>query len=114
MIFLRWIPFGRVFELSAEQVAARHHELQIVDVRTKSEFQSGHIFGAQNLPITQFSEVAVRELNLQSDKPVVAVCLSAHRSIPAVRQLRKLGFEAYQLAGGMQSWRQQNRPLEQP
>jgi rhodanese-related sulfurtransferase len=36
---------------------------------------------------------------------VVAICLTAHRSIPAVRLLRARGFEAAQLAGGMLAWR---------
>jgi rhodanese-related sulfurtransferase len=41
---------------------------------------------------------------------VVAVCLTAHRSVPAVRLLRERGFEAVQLSGGMMAWRAARLP----
>jgi rhodanese-related sulfurtransferase len=41
---------------------------------------------------------------------VVAICLTAHRSIPAVRLLRENGFEARQLQGGMLAWRAAQLP----
>ena len=104
MSFLRWLPFGKVPELTAERLDTQKSSIQIVDVRTAKEFEADHIAGAVNLPITHFSRHAVAELELDHDKPVVAICLSAHRSIPAVRQLRGMGFEAYQLAGGMKAW----------
>ena len=45
------------------------------------------------------------QLGLERGRPVVAICLTAHRSIPAVRLLRRAGFDAAQLAGGMLAWR---------
>ena len=50
-------------------------------------------------------------LNFDKEKPVVAICLSAHRSIPAVRLLRRSGFQnVTQLAGGMIAWRRHSLP----
>ena len=44
-------------------------------------------------------------------RPVVAVCLRAHRSVPAVRLLTAHGWsDARQLAGGMTAWRRENLP----
>lgn len=52
-------------------------------------------------------------LVLQQDRPIVAICLSAHRSVPAVRQLQDLGYrEVFQLAGGMKQWWHQRLPCE--
>ena len=52
-----WWPFGKVPELSASQLDALRRQRdalpQLVDVRTPSEWQSGHIAGAVNAPITE-------------------------------------------------------------
>lgn len=104
MKILRWLPFGKVPEVTSTQLNTRKNNFQMIDVRTTAEFQTDHIDGAVNLPITQFSRQALQRLELDPEKPVVAICLSAHRSIPAVRHLRDLGFDAYQLAGGMKAW----------
>ena len=50
-------------------------------------------------------DVSLQDLTPFLVRPVVAICLSAHRSIPAARLLRAHGFpDAAQLAGGMLAW----------
>jgi rhodanese-related sulfurtransferase len=106
MRFGDWRPFGRVPEISAEELQRemKTGAVQIVDVRTAPEFRLSHIPGARHLPITAFSGSRLASLELDPTKPVVAICLTAHRSIPAVRRLRELGYEARQLRGGMRAW----------
>jgi rhodanese-related sulfurtransferase len=45
---------------------------------------------------------------------VVAICLSAHRSPPAVRLLSRAGYDARQLEGGMLAWRAAGLPVVHP
>jgi rhodanese-related sulfurtransferase len=107
-----WFPFGAVPELPAAELAeAVRGEAapQLVDVRSALEFASGHIAGAVSVPITSFAG-RLPGLGLDPRRPVVAICLTAHRSIPAVRLLRRSGFEARQLAGGMLAWRAARLP----
>jgi rhodanese-related sulfurtransferase len=111
---LWWLPFGTVPELPARQLAgdlANVPAPQVLDVRTKGEFVRGHIRGAVCVPITEL-KARLPGLALVRDRPVVAICLTAHRSIPAVRLLRGAGFDARQLAGGMISWRAAGFPEE--
>ena len=110
MKLTNWLPFGKVPEISASELAKELDSWKIVDVRTVSEFENGHIEGAVNLPITAFTDENVLGLQLAKDKRVIAICRSAHRSIPAVRKLKALGFNAYQLKGGMISWRDKGLP----
>jgi rhodanese-related sulfurtransferase len=56
------------------------------------------------VPITSLTEL-LPALDLDPARRVVAICLTAHRSIPAVRLLLRHGFDAAQLAGGMLAWR---------
>jgi rhodanese-related sulfurtransferase len=106
-----WLPFGRVPELDATTLSdqlARDASPRLIDVRTPMEYRRDHIEGAENYPITRWparwSDLE-KQLRADPDRPIVAICLSAHRSIPAVRALRRAGFaRSYQLAGGMRSW----------
>ncbi len=113
--WFKWLPFGSVPEISAQQLQTLvlANKVQLVDVRTREEWRRSRIAGAVNLPIFQFSREQVAALTLQQDRPIVAICLSAHRSVPAVRQLQALGYrEVFQLAGGMKQWWQQELPCE--
>jgi rhodanese-related sulfurtransferase len=109
-----WWPFGRVPEISAPELAAAtgNGTVQILDVRTHAEFRYSRIPGARHLPITHFSSANLDELGLDPGRPVVAICLTAHRSIPAVRHLRELGYDARQLKGGMRAWWKTGGPCE--
>jgi rhodanese-related sulfurtransferase len=85
---------------------------QILDVRTALEWRSGRVPGAIHVPITDFS-ARLASLELDKNRPIVAICLSAHRSIPAVRMLQKNGFgNACQLQGGMRSWWKAKFPVD--
>jgi rhodanese-related sulfurtransferase len=109
-----WLPFGAVPELSAPALRAalaRTPAPQLLDVRTAGEFARGHIAGAVNVPITALRErLAAGAHDLDRQREVIAICLSAHRSPPAVRLLRDRGFDARQLAGGMLAWRAAGLP----
>lgn len=101
-----WLPFGRVPELAPDELwsLVQDRKVQVVDVRSALEYRKSRIEGALHLPITTFAS-EWRTLRLTSRKPIAAICLSAHRSIPAVRVLREAGIEeSYQLAGGMLAW----------
>ncbi len=113
MRWLDWLPFGRVPEIAPAELAARlgtGDAPVVIDVRSTAEVEGGVIPGARHLPV---QELAARldELGLEAGARVVAVCRTAHRSIPAVRLLRERGFEARQLAGGMDAWRRADLPV---
>jgi rhodanese-related sulfurtransferase len=100
-----WLPFGAVREIDADELATRldaGEALQLVDVRTRVEHERAHIPGAVSIPIT---ELAQRSGELDPARATVAICLTAHRSIPAVRLLTARGFrDVTQLRGGMRAW----------
>ena len=108
-----WSPIGPVPEISAEELhdrLAHGVDIQLLDVRTRREFAHGHIAGAVNVPIQSF-RAELSYLDLDGSKPVVTICKTAHRSPAATRVLRAQGFEAVQLAKGMDEWRRQKLPV---
>ena len=103
---LWWLPFGRVPEITAAELKTRldqREAVQLIDVRSAGEYAAGHIAGTVNVPINQLRS-ALPTLALDPQRPVIAICQTAHRSPPAVRVLQQAGFEARQLRGGMISW----------
>ena len=113
--FFWWLPLGRVSEVDAtdlEKELQGDAPPQLLDVRTRREFRTGHIAGAVHVPIGALRS-RVPRLPFDPQRPIVAICLSAHRSIPAVRMLKSAGFkDARQLAGGMLAWRRKGLPTQ--
>ena len=108
-----WWPFGSVPEIPAaelKQLIDSKAGLQLIDVRSAGEFAAGHIKGAINVPVNQLRS-ALPTLKLDPNRPVIAICASAHRSPPAVRVLRHAGFDAKQLQSGMIAWQRAKLPI---
>ena len=91
----------------AERLADRN--VLVIDVRQPAEWRRGHIPGSLNLPLTQ---LASRLHRLPNDKTIVTVCASGHRSALAARTLKRAGYQAENLKGGMRSWTRAGLPLD--
>lgn len=75
----------------------------ILDVRTKEEYQSGHVKGSVNIPLDQLTSNINK---LDKSKPIITCCASGIRSGSAKGVLQNRGFtEVYN--GG--SWQNVNR-----
>lgn len=73
---------------------------QVVDVRTKSEFQGGHIRGSVNIPLQEITSQLSR---IKKDKPVITCCASGMRSASAKSILEQNGFAEVYNGGGWRS-----------
>ncbi len=103
-----WFPFGRVDEISPRELHDKllndGADLQLLDVRSTLEFSESHIANARSAPITALPQ-RLANLGLDPSRPVVAICLSGHRSVPAYRLLKRAGYsQVYSLDGGMLAW----------
>jgi rhodanese-related sulfurtransferase len=74
----------------------------IIDVRTKGEFQSGHLKNSINIPIDKLPQNFAK---IKRDKPVITCCASGARSASAVRMLKSNGFEQVYNGGSWYSLR---------
>ena len=84
----------------------------LVDVCETSEFASGHIVGAKNIPLGELEAklgAAVKNKTL----PLILVCQTGARSGRAVAIAKKLGYaQAQSLGGGLTAWKAANLPVE--
>lgn len=87
-------------------------ETVIVDVREPHEYIKGHIENSTNIPLGKFDE-QLHTLESYKQNPIIVVCQSGTRSVPACKTLTKSGFEnVFNITGGMQSWEDNKLPLK--
>ncbi len=111
-----WLPIGTVPEVDAlelkRNLANAKKRPNLIDVRTVGEWQGGHIAKTLNVPLSILRS-QVKALPFDKNQPVVVICRSATRSIPAVRVLQKAGFDhVTQLKGGMMNWESHRYPVK--
>ncbi len=74
----------------------------IVDVRESSEFRSGHIKRAINVPLNSISKIGTKA---SKDKDIIVYCQSGSRSSVAARQLKSMGYSKVYDLGSINKWR---------
>ena len=84
-------------------------EAQLVDVREPYEWEAGRIAGAVHI---ELEHLAGRADELDREKPVIFQCRVGRRSALATDAFRAVGFDAYNMRGGIQAWAEAGLPLE--
>lgn len=93
--------------------AIQQKNIQVLDVRTATEYQAGHIQSALQANWNNKTEFNTRIQFVDKDKPVYVYCLAGGRSAAAATWLRNNGYkEVYELTGGMNAWRAGEKPVE--
>lgn len=86
--------------------------IQLLDVRTPEEYQSGHLKNAMQADWNNETVFLERVKALDKTKPVYTYCLSGARSNAATDWLNQNGFTAYNLSGGIAAWTSADKPVE--
>ncbi len=74
-------------EMLKDLIAKKGAEL--IDVRTREEYDEGHVKTSKNIPVDEIPEYANQ---FNKEKPYVLVCASGMRSGNAVKFLKSRGF----------------------
>ena len=99
------VPTVRVEDLPADAV--------LLDVREDDEWSGGHIAGAIHIPMNQVPQrLSYDPGPLTPGTPIVVVCKVGGRSAQVTAWLRRQGYDATNLQGGMLAWDAANRPME--
>jgi rhodanese-related sulfurtransferase len=99
-----------VSELSPDRAAdllAGGHA-QLIDVREPYEHEAGRIEDARHIPLDQLAREAE---TIDRDRPVIVHCRVGGRSAMVVQALRAAGYDAHNLAGGLEAWVARGLPI---
>ena len=84
-------------------------DLQLIDVRTPSEYADGHLANAKLVPL---QELESRLGEIEKSKPILLYCRSGHRSGNALKILLGKGYtQAKHLEGGITAWQAAGLPV---
>ena len=111
--YLPWVALGAVliamtlFKRLGQIAPDKARELlkaggKLIDVRSRAEFDAGHIPGALNLPVSELGSRA--DLVGPKETPVVLYCASGTRSAMARTVLKSRGFTQVFNLGAMSRW----------
>ena len=80
----------------------------LLDVREDDEWAAGYAPGACHIPM---GELNARAGEIPQDQVVYVICRSGVRSARVAQALAAAGWEAINVAGGMQDWAAAGRPM---
>lgn len=87
-------------------------EVMVIDVRTPTEYDAGHIHNAQNIDIQAPSFIEKIKM-LDQNAEYLVNCERGGRSSKAVSLMNELGFsKAFNLDGGILAWEKEGLPTE--
>jgi hydroxyacylglutathione hydrolase len=96
------LPLQTLDQVTVDELHALRHDLQVLDVRDRNEWDEGHIQGAINIP---YYDIELRLQELKPDQPLAVICGSGQRSTIASSLLQRHGFtRLFNVAGGMEAW----------
>ncbi len=83
----------------------------VLDVRESSEYDAGHIPNSKHIPSDKIED-RLQELEKFKDKPILVIYRSGVNSGATNSLLHKHGFvHVHNLAGGIDTWKQENLPM---
>jgi rhodanese-related sulfurtransferase len=80
----------------------------VLDVREHDEWVAGHVDGAVHIAM---GEVPARLDEVPEGDPLYVICRSGGRSAQVAAWLSHNGYDAVNVAGGMDEWQAAGRPM---
>lgn len=103
-------PLSHVGQLTVHELKDRGSQVQVVDVRSPSEWASGHMPGAQYHFLPKLREELSK---LDADKPTAVYCDSGYRASIGASILKGAGFKTvYNIPGSWQAWKKMDYPVQ--
>jgi rhodanese-related sulfurtransferase len=100
---------GAISPTEAASWIKEKKDLQLIDVRTPSEYADGHLAKAKLIPL---QELESRFGEIDKSKPILLYCRSGHRSGNALKVLLGKGYaQAKHMEGGINAWQAAGLPV---
>ena len=122
--FIRLLLIALALSLSIREAMAKDISLSemlavmvegkatVIDVRTGSEFEAGHLPGAVNVDVNRPSFLN-DVTSLTGGKAALAVyCKAGRRSETAAKALEAAGYAVYHMRDGFVAWEKEGYPVE--
>ena len=93
----------------AEALLKSNPGVQLIDVRTQSEWDRGYIAGAKLISVDQ---IEARQGEIDKNRPVLLYCAAGGRSHRALEILKAAGYrDVHHLSEGITGWKSAGLPV---
>lgn len=107
-----WAEFAGQWDQATMLKKLNDSNVVVIDVRSISEYQEGHIPSAINIPHDKIED-HIKTIKGFTGKEIVLYCRSGRRAGLAERKLNSHGIgNLYHLEGDMQAWKAANLTIE--
>lgn len=103
--------FGGVPQITVQELKEKIEQgddFLLLDVREPEEYEIANL-GGHLIPLAELPH-RLEELEAYRDKPIFIYCRTGSRSAMATQWLRELGYDAYNVAGGLYAWSEEINP----
>lgn len=97
--------YSSITQEEAKDIMDSEENYIILDVRTKEEYESGHIKNAVLLPNEDISSDTASEVLPDKGQKILIYCRSGNRSKQASKKLVALGYTNIYEFGGIGTWK---------
>ena len=95
--------YKQISQEEAKKLLDTEKDFILLDVRTRQEYEAGHIPGAILIPHDEVEDRAALELP-KKDQLILVYCRSGNRSKQASQILANMGYTNVQEFGGINDW----------
>lgn len=96
----------KVLDKKTFKEAIVNKNVQLVDVRTRIEYNGGHIENAINIDFFDHANFNENFAGFNREQPIYLYCRSGNRSQRTAKKLAQIGFKKiYDLQGGYKAWK---------
>ncbi|MFW6032139.1 MAG: MBL fold metallo-hydrolase [Phycisphaeraceae bacterium] len=108
-------PIREIRQIDAEELAREAESVQVLDVRSDSEWEAGHVPNARHHYVAAMRGGADGFAGLDCDRPVAVYCGSGYRASIAASLLERAGYcDVRNVPGSWMAWRKHDLPVETP
>ncbi|QGT99353.1 hypothetical protein SYNTR_0760 [Candidatus Syntrophocurvum alkaliphilum] len=94
---------NKISPQEVKQKIDENYNMQIIDVRTKEEYLTGHIPNSILIPVDEL-RVKIHESVPDKEQKIILYCRSGNRSQSAMKILIELGYNNVYDLGGINDW----------
>lgn len=87
-----------------------HENGLVIDLRPTEAYRDGHIIEALSMSANEIKENP-KKIEKFKNRPLIIVCHGGVESEKIAAQLRKQGYNAFSLTGGMRAWNDAQMPM---
>ena len=105
-IIRKFFVIRSITHYSAQEASAKikkERNVVLLDVRTQTERKKDSIKGSFHIPLPSIAS-SQNELKKFKNVEIICYCRTGNRSLNAAAKLKKLGFNASNLRGGILRW----------